>query len=69
MDDHEKRITKLEEALAHALMGIEELSGELLHSNRQLTELERKVAMLESRFTSMEDTIEGPIENTRPPHW
>lgn len=69
MEDYEVRITKLEEALAHALMVNEELSGELLHSNRQISELERKVAMLESRFSSLEDNIEGPVENTKPPHW
>lgn len=69
MDDTNDRITKLEEELAHAVMGNEELSSELIHSTKRIEQLERKIAMLESRFTSIEENRDPPPENTKPPHW
>ena len=69
MDDTNDRITKLEEELAHAVMSNEELSSELIHSNKRIELLERKFAMLENRFTAMEENMDAPPEDTRPPHW
>lgn len=69
MNDTNERITKLEEELAHVAITNEELSSELVHSSKRIEQLERKIAMLESRFTSIEDNIDTPITNEKPPHW
>lgn len=69
MSNEDDQITKLEEALAHVTITNEELSSELVHSNKRLDQLERKIAMLESRFASLEDNVDGPIPNERPPHY
>jgi SlyX protein len=69
MDTTEDRITKLEEELAHVSMNNEELSSELIHSAKRIEQLERKIATLESRFSSLEDNIDAPIPNEKPPHW
>ena len=69
MSDENNQITKLEEALAHLSITNEELSSELLHSNKRLDQLERKIVMLESRFASLEDNVDGPIPNEKPPHY
>lgn len=63
------RITKLEEELAHTVISNEELSSELIHCSKRIEQLERKIAMLESRFSSLEDNVEAPLPNQKPPHW
>jgi uncharacterized coiled-coil protein SlyX len=69
MEKFEKRITSLEEVLAHAVLNNEELSNELLHANKKIEALERKVFVLESRFVTLEDNLDAPPEDTKPPHW
>ena len=69
METNDNRIMKLEEELAHVSMSNEELSSELIHSTKRIEQLERKIAMLESRFSSLEDNIDAPIPNEKPPHW
>ncbi len=69
MDDTNNRIMRLEEELAHTVLANEELSSELIHSNKRIEQLERKIAMLESRFSSLEDNIDAPLPNEKPPHW
>lgn len=69
MDDQQNRLTKLEEEFAHLVMSNEELSSELIHSAKRIEQLERKIAMLESRFSSIEDNIDTPVPNEKPPHW
>lgn len=69
MNDQENRLTKLEEEFAHIVMSNEELSSELIHSAKRIEQLERKIVMLESRFSSIEDNIDAPIPNEKPPHW
>jgi len=70
MSDAETRITRLEESLAHLVLTHEELSSELIHRTRRIEALERKIAMLESRFASLEDTVDAPPPaNQKPPHW
>lgn len=69
MSDLENKITTLEETLAHLAMSNEELSCELIHRTKRIEALERKVAMLESRFATLEDNMDAPPEDTRPPHW
>ena len=69
MNDTIERITKLEEELAHVTIANEELSSELVHSTKRIEQLERRIAMLENRFSSIEDNIDTPIPNERPPHW
>lgn len=69
MADTNDTIMKLEEALAHVTIANEELSGELIHAKSRIESLERKVAMLESRFAMLEDTVDAPVPNEKPPHW
>ncbi len=69
MSDQESNITKLEEELAHVILANEELSNELIHCFNRIEQLERRVAMLESRFSSLEDNIDAPLPNEKPPHW
>ncbi len=69
MNDKNNDIMRLEEALAHVSITNEELSAELIHSTKRIEILERKIVTLESRFASLEDTVEAPPENTKPPHW
>jgi uncharacterized coiled-coil protein SlyX len=60
---------KLEETMAHMTMANEELSAELIHTKSRIESLERKVVMLESRFAMLEDTVDAPVPNEKPPHW
>ncbi len=69
MNEINSRITKLEEELAHSVIANEELSSELIHNSKRIEQLERRIAMLESRFSSIEDNIDNPVPNEKPPHW
>ena len=68
-DKTNDRITKLEEELTHVIISNEELSSELIHSAKRIEQLERKIIMLEGRFSAIEDNADAPIPNEKPPHW
>jgi len=70
MSDTETRITRLEETLAYLVLTNEELSSELIHRTKRIEALERKIAMLESRFASLENSVDTPpAADQKPPHW
>ena len=55
--------------MAHLSLVNEELSSELARSFKRIELLERKIAHLENQFAAIEESLDGPIENTKPPHW
>jgi len=69
MTDNDDRTTKLEEELAHLSMANEELSSELVLQWKRIEELEKKLFRIESKFSQIEEALDNPIENTKPPHW
>lgn len=65
----EERIIRLEEEIAYLRTGNEELSGELALQWKRIEQLETLIKTLETRFTGLEENIDAPVEDTRPPHW
>lgn len=69
MTSDQDRITKLEEEVTHLARTNEELSSELAGQWKRMEVIEKKFLHLETRFASVEDSLEQPAENTKPPHW
>jgi len=67
--EQDDRILQLEEEVAHLTQTNEELSGELQAQWKRVEALERKFALLEQRFATIEDNMPSEPEDTRPPHW
>jgi len=67
--DQNNRIMQLEEEVAHLTKTNEELSSELLAQWKRVELLERKFAMMEQRFATLEDNMPAEVDDTRPPHW
>lgn len=63
------RITHLEEELAHLRMANDELSSEVLLQMRQIEKLEKMLRNLEAKQSGLEERIDGPLADERPPHW
>lgn len=68
MDDAE-RITRLEEEVAYLRNANEELSTELHAHWKQFEALKKQMGLVEARLSNIQDGLETPVENTRPPHW
>ncbi len=66
---NEDRIIRLEEEIAYLRTTNEELSGELALQWKRIEQLENLIKVLETRFSGLEETLDGPAEDTRPPHW
>lgn len=65
----EERIVRLEEEVAYLRTTNEELSGELVVQWKRIQELEKQIKLLETRFTGLEDSMDAPLPDQRPPHW
>ena len=69
VDDHESRIMKLEELVAHQARTIDELSAELANQWTTVDQLQKKLDRLIERFLTLEEgSLEAPAI-TRPPHY
>ena len=69
MSVSEKRISEMEEILAHHEKTIEELSSQLAGQWQNITEMERKIYVLTNRLIAVEDTSLETPEITKPPHY
>jgi SlyX protein len=68
-DESERRITALEETVAHQGKVIEELSGELAEQWKVVEQMRAKLERLTDRFLALEEqALEAPPV-TRPPHY
>jgi SlyX protein len=67
----DKRITELEELVAHLTRTVEDLSDVAARQDRIIDQLERRVAMLMEREAVREvETGDGiPLADQKPPHW
>ena len=68
MDDNE-RIMRLEEEIAHLRKANEDLSTELHQHWKQFEMLRKQLGIVEARLSGLQESIDSPIENTKPPHW
>ncbi|ABR62236.1 hypothetical protein GOC91_18270 [Sinorhizobium medicae] len=69
MGDAEDRITRLEEAVAHQLKTIEELSDQLAEQWKIVEQTRVKLERLTERFLSLEEESREAVPVTRPPHF
>ncbi|MDX0467132.1 hypothetical protein GOC67_14955 [Sinorhizobium medicae] len=69
MGDAEDRITRLEEAVAHQLKTIEELSDQLAEQWKIVEQTRVKLECLTERFLSLEEESREAVPVTRPPHF
>lgn len=69
MTSQNDRTTRLEEEIAHLTITNEELNSEMIVQWKRIEALEKKLFKIESRFVAMEEAMDSPIENTKPPHW
>lgn len=65
----EERVIRLEEEIAYLRTSNEELSGEIALQWKRIEHLENHIKALENRFSGLEDNLDAPLEDTRPPHW
>ena len=63
------RINQLEEQLAHQTKTIDELSGQVAGQWQVIDSLSHKLQQLTERFLAVEEAVNPPPENTKPPHW
>ena len=63
------RLDRLEEEIAHMRLTNDELSNELLVHMKKIESLEKHIIRLDGRFKGIEESLDGPIENQKPPHW
>ena len=69
MTDHEDRLLRLEETVAHQARVIEELSDQLTEQWKVVEQTRAKLDRLTERFLSLEEqSLEAPAI-TRPPHY
>lgn len=69
MSDHEDRLLRLEETVAHQARVIEELSDQLTEQWKVVEQTRAKLDRLTERFLSLEEqSLEAPAI-TRPPHY
>lgn len=69
MGDAEDRITRLEEAVAHQLKTIEELSDQLAEQWKIVEQTRVKLERLTERFLSLEEESREAVPVTGPPHF
>lgn len=63
------RITHLEEELAHLRIANDELSAEVLLQMRKIDNLEKMLRNLEAKQSGLEERLDSPLTDERPPHW
>lgn len=64
-----ERTERLEEAVAHQALAIEELSCELRRQGEVIDRLLLELARQRERMGDLADAVEGPHEVTKPPHY
>ncbi|MCF6320920.1 MAG: SlyX family protein [Rhizobiaceae bacterium] len=69
MCETHKRISELEEMLAHHEKTIEELSNQLAGQWKIIAEMESKMQVLTRRFATLEENSLAAPEITKPPHY
>ncbi len=69
MTDDSKRIDRLEELCAHQGTEIESLSELVREQWDRLDGLTRELLQMRERLIEVEETAQGPHENTKPPHY
>lgn len=65
----EDRLRAIEELAAHQARTIEELSDEMARQAETIRLMQKRLDALVERFLAMEETVTGPAEARRPPHW
>ena len=65
----EDRLTHVEEELAHLRVANDELSSEVLMQMRKIESLERMLRNLEAKQSGLEERLDSPLADERPPHW
>ena len=68
-NNDEDRITHLEEELAHLRIANDELSAEVLLQMRKIDSLEKMLRNLEAKQSGLEERLDNPLTDERPPHW
>ena len=68
-NNDEDRITHLEEELAHLRIANDELSAEVLLQMRKIDNLEKMLRNLEAKQSGLEERLDNPLIDERPPHW
>ena len=63
------RILHLEEEVAHLRRLNEELSEEIHKHWKQFDVLKKQIGVVEARLTGLQETLDSPTEEPRPPHW
>ncbi len=64
------QITEIEERMAHLLRAVEDLSDTVARQQRELAQLDRRVALLIEREAAREAETGGvAIADRPPPHW
>lgn len=69
MADHEDRLTRLEEMLAHQARMIEDLSDQLAEQWKVVDQTRSKLERLTVRFSSLEEMAGEAPPITKPPHY
>ena len=64
-----ERLDELEIAIAHQGRQIEELSDTVTGQWKTIEELRRKLDWLKDRFAGLEQSLDMPEDNRKPPHW
>lgn len=69
LDDHDRRITLLEEMVSHQAKTIEDLSAVVARQWDEFDKAKRKLDALTKRFLDLEEATAPGIEVTKPPHY
>lgn len=69
MSDHEERIIRLEETIAHQMRVIEDLSDQLSEQWKVAEQTRAKLDRLTERFLSLEEQALDAPAITKPPHY
>lgn len=65
----EEQIISLEEEVAHLRVHNEELSTQVLAQWKEIENLQKHFKRMEERFADIEDGMDIPEANVKPPHW
>ena len=66
---NDDRLRAIEELVAHQARVIDEMSGEMALQGEQIRRMQARVDQLVTRLLEMEESVSGPVEARKPPHW
>ena len=69
MSNDNNRFVALEEEIAHLRIQNEELSSQIHEQWKELERLRKQLAFVEERFSRIEDDLDIPQPDEKPPHW